>query len=908
MNINFMVSQMKKTYVFLILTVLLTGLFSCNPSFKSDLPENISRMWIGPEYWANRLQDWELRNGKFVCVESSATKPMRTVHLLPLYVGKINEAFATSVTLGVASGNKELSTDTWGGFLVGAGLGEIDHRGAALIHHGPGKGGGIIAGINGQGKLIFQDMTREGYPQLPFEVISEQAVPLDKNSELLFELSYLPVGDQGELILKVSDKISNAVGKIRMSDVASEMLTGNVALVSHPGNENDKASYWFKDWKVSGPRISKNPDEFFGPVLSCYYTLNEKILKLTVQFPVLGDDDPTSVFLETWRDEKSSWENIAESQIEKPSYTALFRIPNWDDTTDTRYRVTYKGALHQGELQESYFEGIIRRNPIDKKTITVAAFTGNQNIAHHADSRRLKDAGQNSFDVGVTAIESKWTANNVWFPHEDLTANVQKQQPDLLVFTGDQIYEGNPTTAAFNNPYPDLLYKWYLWCWAYRDLTRNIPTISIPDDHDVYQGNIWGWGGRKTPGEPPVEGRWDPRYNQGGYWMPVDWVKMVERTQTAHLPDSYDPTPVEQGIGVYYTQLKWGGISFAILEDRKFKTPMPYIERIAEKVDSLRTVHGEGFAPRRTHIPEGQILGDRQLDFIKDWVCDWENVYMKAAISQTIFSSTHTGGNINPGKPAKDHDSNGWPQSGRNQALDELRKGFAFLIGGDQHLATVIHHGIDEFNDAGYSFCVPSIANFWTRSWIPEEPGINRNPALPEYTGEFFDAFGNRINIYAVANPKSHLDLTDQEIARGRTELYRKASGYGIIKFDKSNRSITMECWPRYADPNDPSTGEQYPGWPVTIQQLDNYGREAEYYLPELIIQGIENPVIQVSNQETGELVYSIRISTSNFKPKVFEKGKYEVIIMNPEDGQNQVIDNLDPVLREDNKTLTVSF
>ena len=46
---------------------------------------------------------------------------------------------------------------------------------------------------------------------------------------------------------------------------------------------------------------------------------------------------------------------------------------------------------------------------------------------------------------------------------------------------------------------------------------------------------------------------------------------MVERAQTSHLPDPYDPTPIEQGIGVYYTDFNWGGIGFAILEDRKFK-------------------------------------------------------------------------------------------------------------------------------------------------------------------------------------------------------------------------------------------------------------------------------------------------------------------------------------------------
>ena len=48
----------------------------------------------------------------------------------------------------------------------------------------------------------------------------------------------------------------------------------------------------------------------------------------------------------------------------------------------------------------------------------------------------------------------------------------------------------------------------------------------IIDDHDVFQGNLWGAGGRKAR-----------RVNEGGYVMPADWVRMVERTQTSHLPD-----------------------------------------------------------------------------------------------------------------------------------------------------------------------------------------------------------------------------------------------------------------------------------------------------------------------------------------------------------------------------------
>ena len=37
------------------------------------------RVWVGPEYWANRLQDWRVREGRMECIEARASFPLRTV-------------------------------------------------------------------------------------------------------------------------------------------------------------------------------------------------------------------------------------------------------------------------------------------------------------------------------------------------------------------------------------------------------------------------------------------------------------------------------------------------------------------------------------------------------------------------------------------------------------------------------------------------------------------------------------------------------------------------------------------------------------------------------------------------------------------------------------------------------------
>ena len=242
---------------------------------------------------------------------------------------------------------------------------------------------------------------------------------------------------------------------------------------------------------------------------------------------------------------------------------------------------------------------------------------------------------------------------------------------------------------------------------------------------------------------------------------------------------------------------------------------------------------------------------------------------MKAVLSQTIFcGGAHLHGGRN-NRLVADLDSNGWPQTGRNKALAEIRKAFALHIAGDQHLATIMHHGIDDWNDSGYSFCVPSIANLYLRWWAPLEPGKNRQQGMPEHLGEFLDGFHNKVTVHAVANPTPEAN---------RDRLTTRAAGFGVVRFNKKDRTMTIECWPRNKDVTDAAT-KQYPGWPKTIKQLDNYGRKAVAYLPTLSVAGMEDAVVQVIDESNGEIVYTLRIDGNAFRPKVFRKGTYTVRI-----------------------------
>jgi phosphodiesterase/alkaline phosphatase D-like protein len=567
------------------------------------------------------------------------------------------------------------------------------------------------------------------------------------------------------------------------------------------------------------------------------YTVHKSVMKMTAQLYPLRDGEDRTVRLEVMRD--GSWKEIARSPVIERGWTAHFRVENWDCSRDTQYRLAH------GE--RAFYSGTVKKDPIHEDTIVVAAFTGN-------------------------AIYG-WTGGDI--PKDDIVENIKRLDPDLLFFSGDQVYDH----------YRHYAY-WLKFGREFGEVIRNTPTITIPDDHDVGQDNLWGATGKKSHARTG---------DDGGYAAEIDYVKMVERAQTSHLPDPYDPRPVQNGIGVYYTDITVGGVNFAIVEDRKFKSPPPK-NVIPHQGDRPDHVVEPGYDPKMLDIEDAVLLGERQLRFLEDWAGDWHDCSMKAVLSQTVFASaSHLSGDRDY-RVYADLDSNGWPQSGRNRALERIRKAFAVMIAGDQHLATVIHHGVDAWQDSGYSFCVPSIANFHLRWWEPLVPGKNRQKGMPEYLGDFRDGFDNRIRMVAVANPAPEPN---------GDKLNARAAGFGIVKFKKSTREITFECWPRQVDITSPDES-QYLGWPVTIRQEENYGRKATAFLPRLLVKGTVDPVVEVIDEKSNEMIYALRINGQSWDPRVFGNGTYTVKIR--QGNREEVLRHVSSISRRGGHTRTVEL
>jgi hypothetical protein len=202
------------------------------------------------------------------------------------------------------------------------------------------------------------------------------------------------------------------------------------------------------------------------------------------------------------------------------------------------------------------------------------------------------------------------------------------------------------------------------------------------------------------------------------------------------------------------------------------------------------------------------------------------------------------------------------------------------------------------------SFCVPSIANFYPRRWIPDEEGkpVKNRPAngLPN-TGDYVDGLGNLIRVLAVGNP-------EEKFRKGRIlSLHDKASGYGIVRFNHDKQTITLECWRLLADAANPKKEDMFPGWPMTISMMQNYGRKPKGYLPTITVKGMNDPVVQVVDEGKKEVVYTLRIKGQQFRPMVFADGKYTVRVGELDTEQVRVIRGVVPT-KEEGAKLEVKF
>jgi alkaline phosphatase D len=732
------------------------------------------RVWLGGEFWANPMEDWRVSDGGVECLNAG---PGRSVHSLTHQIMQ-NGSFTMSVT---TIRLEALKTDGGAGFRIGVRSEINEYRSNCFVQKG------INAGWQGDQLMLGPKMS----------VLKDGAAL----KQVRLTLKGAPQGEKCVLTLIAADAASGAELATLSHEVAADQILGNVSLANNfaagaasaakkgkgKGAATGGGRYRFQNWTLEGAAFTISPQQKFGPILWSMYSLSDSrtkdgfVMKISALTGPLGAQDNHEVELHIEKD--GEWKSLGTAKLDPEAWVATFRVPNWDEKKAAPYKLVYREKHKDNSETPNEWTGTIKANP-EGRPLRMAALT---------------------------------CQNDYGFPYAPVAENVRKLDPDLVFFSGDQIYENHGGFGIIREPAEpailNYLRKFYQHGWAFREVMRNAPTLCLPDDHDVFQGNIWGEGGKKMDvGDTGAS-------SKGGYIEPARMVNVVHKTNVAHHPDAFDPKPVLQDISVYYGDMVYGGVSFAILADRQWKSG-------PEHVDT-------GGGGRADHVPDANfdtatldkpglvLLGERQEAFLKQWAQDWRGHKLKAVLSQTVFANvaTHHGGP--DGYLKADLDSGGWPQTPRNRAIELMRPAMALHINGDQHLTTLVQYGVEKQRDSNWSFCTPAISASYPRWWRPDElkmPHTNRpKHGLPD-TGEFIEGFGNKAYVYAVGNP-----VVGQAPNR-YDKAHEKGSGFGFITFDTEKKTYFIESFRFLIDATDGKAANQFPGWPVTIQQVENRG------------------------------------------------------------------------------------
>ncbi len=79
------------------LALLVKAQSSAPGAFRSRWGQDLDRVWLGQDFWANPLQDWRVAGGRIECVNAAAD---RNVHLLTRQLGPQKGDLTMSVRVG----------------------------------------------------------------------------------------------------------------------------------------------------------------------------------------------------------------------------------------------------------------------------------------------------------------------------------------------------------------------------------------------------------------------------------------------------------------------------------------------------------------------------------------------------------------------------------------------------------------------------------------------------------------------------------------------------------------------------------------------------------------------------------------------------------------------------------------
>ena len=222
-----------------------------------------NRPWIGPDYWANPLQDWRIAGGALECIRPG---PARSLMLLTRELSDRPAPFSSSIALAPSHAPADQASSAWVGFRLAARGRFGDYRDDAVY----GKGMRQACGPTGHCSSEIRRMQASARRQQ-----SATCRSVWPNQEAAGSLRHQHVpGTQGreraQTLLDVADP---------------RALRGAIGIVC-----ND-APCRIASWQASGPKLDTHGERAFGPILFTQYTLSGRVLKLTAQLAPVGPAD-----------------------------------------------------------------------------------------------------------------------------------------------------------------------------------------------------------------------------------------------------------------------------------------------------------------------------------------------------------------------------------------------------------------------------------------------------------------------------------------------------------------------------------------------------------------------------------------------------------------------------------------
>ncbi len=174
-----------------VFILLLTGLILVQAAdFKMKKPQT-TRIWLGVDYWANRIQDWQITDGKIKCVASNWN---RNISLLTYRMGENEGSLQMSADVQIL--NETTSSRNWVGFKLAAKGKFNDYRDDAIF------GTGLNVGITTNGELFI------GETPVKYVKNAEGIKPYLKEGVIL-KVTAIPAGENYEVEITVLCKSNN---------------------------------------------------------------------------------------------------------------------------------------------------------------------------------------------------------------------------------------------------------------------------------------------------------------------------------------------------------------------------------------------------------------------------------------------------------------------------------------------------------------------------------------------------------------------------------------------------------------------------------------------------------------------------------------------------------------------------